>query len=133
MTAYCRSELANIYFTRELARRYPERGVHAFAVHPGVVGSGFGRDGDLGPVMSVLFGLARPLMLTPSKGACTSLHVATAPLSELVDGGYYARSKPASISAAARDDEAARRLWDVSERLIADAEAERDTRVDDER
>lgn len=129
--AYCRSKLANIYFTRELARRYGERGIHAFAVHPGVVRSGFGRDGDIRGFMSLLFSLARPFMISPEKGAATTLHVATTPLPELEAGGYYAKSRPASITAAAQDDEAARRLWELSEHMVASAEADRDTQVDE--
>lgn len=131
MGVYCRSKLANIYFTRELARRFEEEGVTSYAVHPGVVASGFARDGDTNGFMGALVGLARPFLLTEEKGARTSLHVATAAASSLKNGGYYAKSRPAKITSVARDDEAARRLWDVSERLIAEAEADRDTRVDD--
>lgn len=130
--AYCASKLANIYFTRELARRYGERGIHAFAVHPGAVRSGFGRDGDIGGFTNILFALARPFMINEIKGARTSLHVATAPLSELESGGYYAKSRPGKTTDVAKDDDAARRLWEVSERLIESAEADRDTRVDDD-
>jgi len=130
MGAYCRSKLANIYFTRELARRVESRGITAYAVHPGVVASGFGRDGDIKGFMGALFGLARPFMITEEKGARTSLHVATAPAAELESGAYYAKSRAAKVASIARDDDAARKLWEVSERLIFDAEADRETRVD---
>ncbi|MEX1365004.1 MAG: SDR family oxidoreductase [Nannocystaceae bacterium] len=130
--AYCRSKLANIYFTRELARRYADRGITAYAVHPGAVASGFGRDGDLRGVTGALFSLARPLMIGPDKGARTSLHVATAPLPELDNGGYYAKCKLAKLAPVATDDDASLRLWVTSERLIDELEAVRDTRVDDE-
>ena len=48
MDAYSRSKLANVLFTRELARRLEGTGVTANCLHPGVVRSDFGSSGDLG-------------------------------------------------------------------------------------
>src|SRR2546430_6128948 len=48
--AYSKSKLANIYFTRELARRLDRTGVTVNALHPGFVRSEFGRGGDLGGI-----------------------------------------------------------------------------------
>lgn len=123
MDAYCKSKLANIYFTRELARRLEGTGVTVNAVHPGVVASGFGRDGDVGGVFKVLVAVARPFMISEERGAATSLHVATSDELDGQTGGYYAKSRLASISKVARDDEAARRLWEMSEAMVAEASA----------
>lgn len=116
---YARSKLANIYFTNVLAERLDGSGVTVNAVHPGFVASRFGRDGDGGILGDVAMVLGRPLAISPEKGARTSVWVASAP--ELADatGGYYYRSAPALTSRAAQDIHAARRLWDVSEQLVA--------------
>jgi NAD(P)-dependent dehydrogenase (short-subunit alcohol dehydrogenase family) len=112
--AYCRSKLANILFTRELARRLTGTGVGAHCLHPGFVASGFD-DGNKG-VFHFGFGLAKRLFAIPVEaGARTSVHVAVA--DGLVDGGYYVKSALASPSAAAKDDDAALRLWQGTARL----------------
>jgi NAD(P)-dependent dehydrogenase (short-subunit alcohol dehydrogenase family) len=118
LAVYSRTKLANILFTRELARRWDDHGVSANALHPGVVASRWGRDGDTGVLGPLLFPLVKPFVLTPAQGAQTSVFLASAPELEGVTGGYWARSTPASSSAAARDDVAAARLWDVSETLV---------------
>jgi retinol dehydrogenase 12 len=117
MAAYSASKLANIHFTRELARRLEGRGVSVNALHPGVVGSRFASDGDFKGLFANLYGLARPFMLTPAKGARTSLHVATSEEGGQVSGAYFARRRQARVSTAAQDDDAARMLWELSETL----------------
>jgi NAD(P)-dependent dehydrogenase (short-subunit alcohol dehydrogenase family) len=119
--AYCDSKLANIYFTRELARRLAGDGITAYAVHPGVVASGFGADGDMGGVMSLAFKLARPFLLSPEKGARTSVFLATSPEVADPSGGYFAKCRPSTPAQVAQDDAAAARLWAVSEELVAQA------------
>src|SRR5262245_14390316 len=116
--AYCKTKLANILFTRELARRWAADEVTANAVNPGYVASRWGRDGDLGPVWSVFLRLGRPLAQPPALGARTQVYLASAPELAGVTGGYWARSEQATPSAAARDDAAAARLWSVSEVLV---------------
>jgi NAD(P)-dependent dehydrogenase (short-subunit alcohol dehydrogenase family) len=116
--AYTRSKLANILFTRELARRWSDTGVTANAVHPGFVASRFGRDGDTGRFTDLVFRLLRPFALTPAQGAATTVYVASAPELAGITGGYWAKSAPATPSAAAHDDAAAARLWEVSETLV---------------
>jgi NAD(P)-dependent dehydrogenase (short-subunit alcohol dehydrogenase family) len=121
LEAYSRSKLANLLFTRELARRLQGTGVTANAAHPGPVRTGFGMDGDLRGVQGLGNRVIRPFEISPEAGARTSVHLATAP--ELADrsGGYYARCKPAHMSRQARSDIAAERLWQVSEELLAGA------------
>jgi retinol dehydrogenase-14 len=121
MEAYCRSKLANVLFIRELAQRLDGTGVTANAVHPGPVRSGFGMDGDLTGFMAFGLKLVRPFEISPKRGAKTSLHVATSPDVAGQTGMYWVRSKPGHMSRHARDDEAATRLWDESEKLVASA------------
>jgi NAD(P)-dependent dehydrogenase (short-subunit alcohol dehydrogenase family) len=121
LKAYGRSKLANIYFTRELARRLQGTGVTTNAVHPGSVATGFSRDGDVKGVFGFLYPLAKPFLRTPEKGAETSIYVASAPELDGVTGKYFADCKEAETTAVAQDDEAARRLWEASEALVAEA------------
>jgi NAD(P)-dependent dehydrogenase (short-subunit alcohol dehydrogenase family) len=119
MEAYCRSKLANVLFTRQLAKRLEGTGVTANAVHPGSVRSSFGMDGDLHGFMNFGMRIARPFEISPKRGARTSLYLATSPDVAIKTGMYWVRSKPGHMSRQARNEEAARRLWDESERLLA--------------
>ncbi|MCA9550280.1 MAG: SDR family oxidoreductase [Myxococcales bacterium] len=117
MPVYADSKLANILFTRELARRLEGRGV-AHAVHPGVVRTGFAADGDVKGIFATLVKIAGPFMLTPAKGARTSLHAATSAEAGEVTGKYWASSKQKRPTRYGEDDAAAARLWTVSEGLV---------------
>ena len=116
---YARSKLANILFTRELARRLDGTGVTANSLHPGYVASHFGRDGDAGNLDWAMDLGAKLFAISPERGARTSVHLAADPGVATVTGGYYHRCRPASTSRHARDDAAAARLWTVSEQLVA--------------
>jgi NAD(P)-dependent dehydrogenase (short-subunit alcohol dehydrogenase family) len=113
--AYSQSKLANILFTRELARRIRGSGVTANCLHPGVVRTGFGRKGPaLVRVGMRIIGL---LLLSPKKGAETALWLAASPAVEGASGGYYEKRRLTKPSRAARDPEAAKRLWRLSDEL----------------
>ena len=73
--AYAQSKLANVLFTRELARRLGGSRITANALHPGAVASGFGRDhpGFFGKLVA----LGAPFLASPERGARTTIHVAT--------------------------------------------------------
>jgi NAD(P)-dependent dehydrogenase (short-subunit alcohol dehydrogenase family) len=101
LTAYGRSKLANILFTRELARRLAGTGVTANCLHPGFVATGLGQRGAG----------------SPERGAKTIIHLAAAPEAATATGGYYIDCRAAQPSGAAQDEAAARRLWEESVRL----------------
>jgi NAD(P)-dependent dehydrogenase (short-subunit alcohol dehydrogenase family) len=116
LTAYKRSKLANILFTRELARRLAGTGVTANCLHPGFVASRIGDDN--GGLFRVAFtAVKRIVAITPERGAATSVYLATSPDVAGKSGGYYDKCALATPSAAAQDDAAARRLWAASARL----------------
>ena len=124
MDAYNKSKLANLYFTRELARRLDGTDVTVNALHPGFVRSDFGRDGDLGGIYGWgIKYLASPFAISPERGARTTIYLASSPEVDGVTGGYFYKCKPATPSTVAQDDAAARRLWDVSEELVASVPA----------
>ena len=116
---YARSKLANILFTRELARRLDGTGVTANALHPGFVASNFAREGDTGKLGNAAMIVGRPFAISAAKGAQTSVFLASSPNVDGVTGQYFAKSTLAKASAAANDDDAAaKRLWAVSEELV---------------
>lgn len=114
--AYGYSKLGNILFTVELARQLEGTGVTVNCLHPGMVDTNFGKGNGL--KLPWPFGwMMRKLTISPERGAQTSLYLATSPAVEGVTGKYFAKQKPARPSRAARDTEAARRLWQVSAEL----------------
>jgi NAD(P)-dependent dehydrogenase (short-subunit alcohol dehydrogenase family) len=119
MKVYGESKLANIYFTIELARRLDGRGVTANCLHPGLVKTGYGRDGDTKGYLAIGIRLAVLFMISPEQGALTSVYLASSPEVEGVTGKYFVKCKQRSPSARARDAEAAKKLWEVSEKLVS--------------
>ena len=113
--SYANSKLANILFTRELARRLDGTGVTANSAHPGTVRTGFGREGK--PLLRLGTTIARPFFLSPERGADTIVYLASSPDVAGQTGGYYVKRQRREPSAAARDDATARRLWDISEKM----------------
>lgn len=106
--AYGQSKLANILFTRELARRIAGSGTTATCCHPGVVATPIW---EVNRVLRVLAPLLGRFMLRPAEGADTPLWLAASPAVEGQSGGYYARRARVEPAAAAIDPEAAARLW----------------------
>jgi len=115
--AYGQSKLANILFTRELSRRLAGKGVTANALHPGVVATGFGHNNR--GFFRLLVTAGAPFLTSPEKGARTSIYLASAPEVAGVSGKYFAGCRERTPSDRARDDGDARRLWEVSEALVA--------------
>jgi NAD(P)-dependent dehydrogenase (short-subunit alcohol dehydrogenase family) len=113
--AYQQSKLANILFTRELARRLDGSGVTANALHPGYVNTQIFRAG--GTVGWLLRRAADLFAISPEEGAKTSVYLATSPEVEGVTGKYFVKQKPAASSPASEDVVAAGRLWDISEEM----------------
>jgi retinol dehydrogenase-12 len=111
---YCATKLANILFTRELATRWADTGVTTNAVHPGFVGSNFGREGDMGILGGVAMLMARPFAISSATGARTSIYLASSPDVEGVSGQYFYKCRVTKPSDAALDDTAPARLWEVS-------------------
>ena len=118
MRVYGQSKLANILFTLELARRLEGSAVTANSLHPGTVRTGYGADGDARGFLALGLKLSGPFFLTPARGAQTSIYLASSPEVEGVSGQYFVKCMPVQPKAPARDAEAARRLWRVSEEMV---------------
>jgi NAD(P)-dependent dehydrogenase (short-subunit alcohol dehydrogenase family) len=114
--AYAASKLYNIYFTRSLAERYADKGVTAYALHPGVVKTEF--NSKLNGFLKFFFSLSAPFAITPEKGAETTVFLATAPKLESKSGLYFVKAKVKSPSSIANDVDARTKLWQTSEELV---------------
>jgi NAD(P)-dependent dehydrogenase (short-subunit alcohol dehydrogenase family) len=128
MDAYGQSKTANILHAVELDRRYGPLGVHAYAVHPGMVATQLGRN-FTPDVMDDLKARAAanpagagklPPLVGTDVGAATSVWAATAPELDERGGTYLADCAVATAAPYATDPDAARRLWALSEDLVGE-------------
>ena len=114
--AYFNSKLANVLFTRELSKRLEGTHVTANAVHPGAVRTELMRHSILS---SALFTRIHwYLCKTPEQGAQTSIYCAVSEEMEGVSGKYLVDCAIQDPSKRAQDDDAARKLWDLSLKLV---------------
>lgn len=116
LRAYQRSKLANILFTRELARRLSGERVVTNCFHPGVVASRFAD--EAGGWTASLVSLVKWLAISPEKGADTLIYLAQSPDVANVSGEYFVKRRIESTSGAAQDMHVAMRLWAISEGLM---------------
>jgi NAD(P)-dependent dehydrogenase (short-subunit alcohol dehydrogenase family) len=114
--AYSRSKLCNILFTRALARRLQGSGVMTACLHPGVVATGLAS--GAGSLMRFGWTIGKPFMLSPEKGAETTLFLATEADPAEFHGAYVDNKRIAEPDRPARDDALAERLWTESARLV---------------
>ena len=114
---YGHSKLANMLFTLELARRLQASDVTVNTLHPGAVGSELGKQN--GWYAKVIYALLKPFLKSPLEGAKTTLYLAQSEQVEGVTGRYFVNCKEARKEAWASDAEAAKKLWQVSEKLLA--------------
>ena len=114
--AYGQSKLANILFTRELAKRLEGTGVTANSLHPGVIKTELSR--NLGTLMLMVMSFAYLFSKNPTEGAQTNIYLAVSEEVEGVSGLYFADCKVKEPSSAAQDDEAAKKLWEISAQSV---------------
>ncbi|CAL8317713.1 unnamed protein product [Merluccius merluccius] len=117
---YSQSKLANLLFCTELSRRLgADSGVTVNAASPGIVRTRLGRHVHIPLLARPLFYLALlTFFRSPLQGAQTLLYLACSPLLEGVSGKYFADCAEETMLDKATDAQAARRLWDLSERMV---------------
>ena len=114
--AYGDSKLANILFTRELHRRFGDRGLTAAAFHPGLVATSFASNTT--SVLRFVYGVVLSrFLISPKKGADTLVWLAS-PGARFTSGGYYTRRKIDKTNKQADDAALAARLWEESAALV---------------
>ena len=117
LKAYGRSKLMNLLTARELQRRYGDKNIVASSFHPGMVRTAIWSKGG---ILAKLVGIVMyPFMVNIEKGSDTFIWLASSDDEACVcaDGNYFferRRGKPAGFAT----DEAAKKLWLVSEELI---------------
>ncbi|MTI88500.1 MAG: SDR family oxidoreductase [Balneolaceae bacterium] len=115
MKAYANSKLFNILFTKELANRLVDTTVTSNCLHPGVVASNFGQSGKW--FIKLIYTLGKPFMISPVKGAKTSVYLASSDDVKNVNGAYFKNKMAATPSKAARNADYAKQLWAISKKL----------------
>jgi NAD(P)-dependent dehydrogenase (short-subunit alcohol dehydrogenase family) len=116
---YGNTKLWNIMFTQELAQRLRAHGitnVTTNCLHPGAVATGYGQ--QTGGIVGALLSLARPFMISPEKGAQTSIFLATDAQAGTVSGGFFSKKKAEPVKSSFNTPANNRRLWELSEQLI---------------
>lgn len=116
-SGYGQSKLANILFTRSLARRLKGSNATANCVHPGAVSTNLGVSRETG-FGKMIHSALRPFFLTPAEGARTAVHLASSPEAAGINGEYFYKLKTAKISRTAQDPALADKLWAWSEREV---------------
>lgn len=118
--SYRQSKLANVLFTRELAKRLHGTGVTTYSLHPGVIRTELGRHfwPQIPLWKRVIY---TPLMFfikSPKEGAQTTIYCAVEESLQNESGLYYSDCSPKTAAPQGLDDEAAKKLWDVSASMV---------------
>ncbi len=119
---YGQSKLANLLFANQLAKRLEGTGKLCNSLHPGVIHTNLTR--NMNPIADVAMTIAAPLVLkSVPEGAATQCYVATHPTLEGVSGQYFADCNESRPGRHGRDPAMAEKLWEVSERIVAEVTA----------
>ena len=116
---YGQSKLANHLFAVELAKRFEGTRKTANSLHPGVIHTNLAR--SMNPLVRVALGIGGPLVLKSiPEGAATQTYLAVHPDVGGVSGKYFADCNQSHTSSHGRDEAMAEKLWEVSERIVAE-------------
>jgi len=118
--AYEQSKLANVLFSRQLAKIVDKNEICVYSLHPGVVRTEIFRDieASIGVFKYLMWGLLWPFTKNPMQGAQTTIHCAVAEELEGETGLYYSDCSPKEAAPQAQDDEMAEKLWDLSMKFV---------------
>jgi NAD(P)-dependent dehydrogenase (short-subunit alcohol dehydrogenase family) len=114
--AYGDSKLANVLFTRELAKVLPSS-IAAFSLHPGVIPTNLTR--SMGAAGAVFRTVGAIFTKTIEQGAATTVFAATARELDGRSGAYLSDCAVRRASSQGSDDKLASRVWTATEDRIA--------------
>lgn len=118
--AYCKSKLASLLFTYELADRLKDSGITVNAVNPGGVFTNLGRNNGMIPWFKhIIYYLLKRQLLLPAEGADTIVYLADSTEPKGITGKYFYKRKEFKSSPESYSKEAAVKLWDLSSKLCA--------------
>jgi len=115
--AYSQSKLANVLFTKELARREDGSGVTVYALHPGAINTELFRHMQDIAYGSLIAAVIKPFTKTAESGAQTSIFCSVDETLEDKNGLYYAECQETRPAPQAESLEDGKKLWDISETL----------------
>lgn len=122
MRNYGQSKFANILFANELAKRFVGTKKTANSLHPGVIATNLTR--SMNPLVAVPFFVAGPIFLKSiPQGAATEVYCATNPKVSDVSGKFFSSSNVGDTRPDAMSEALATKLWEVSEKIVADLPA----------
>ncbi len=119
LTAYSASKVCVNLFAFDLAERLKSFNITSNAVHPGVVHTGFGMN-IKNKFLKFILSLFMTFVISPEKGARTSIRLASSPELEGVTGKYFAHSKEVPPSKLSNNKELQKKLREMSVRLVKD-------------
>ncbi|XP_052064363.1 retinol dehydrogenase 12-like isoform X1 [Mytilus californianus] len=117
-SAYSQSKLANVLFSSELAKKLQGTGVTTYSLHPGVINTELSRHVTQSMGWRMLLSVIRPLIKTPNEGAQTTIYCAVDESLSGETGKYYSDCAKKKPSKEALNDENAKRLWKLSEKMV---------------
>jgi WW domain-containing oxidoreductase len=115
---YGQSKLANALYAKELSRRLGARGIASNSLHPGAT-RGTGLNRNLKAPMKFALWAAQGFMKSPARAAATSVLLAASPQLGGITGEYWSNCRIVRGNPLLEDAALARRLWEVSEQIIA--------------
>jgi WW domain-containing oxidoreductase len=118
LSFYGQSKLANALFAKELSRRLSTRRIAVNSLHPGAT-RGTRLNKSVGLPLKIALSVARVFMRSTAHGAATQALLAASPRVQGVTGEYWANCRIAGGHPLLQDAGLARRLWDVSEDIVA--------------
>ena len=118
--AYGRAKLCDVLFTRELQKRFGDRGISAVAFEPGVVRTNFGSESTAFVNFCYHTPLKYLFTIAPEKSARRLTRLAVgAPGADFTPGEFYSEKKPYRLKVRDPDGSAAVSLWDACESRLS--------------
>ena len=117
--AFCQARQADILFVYELSRRLSETKTTVNCLHPGFVATNIiNNDPDASLIKRIFYKTISPFLKNPEEGAETVLYLASSPEVMNVTGKYFINKKNVQSSPLTYNEELAKKLWSVSEKMI---------------